>query len=281
MTCRFSGGTSRPRGELPLPARRRGSSTVSSGSRRAQKSRIRSSAVHASGATLCRSSRLCDKSAHEVQRRDRRAAPDRLAVAREARAAAPARRPGRPHGGRRGRPASRPCRRPGPAMPVTDTADVGAEPLARAVRHRRRGLGRNGAVLARASRPGRRARPPSPRSAYATIAAEEDVARARDGGQPRRDQPAGARLGGRERQPPRAAALEHDLLDRRSSRANRYLLERRASAPLELVRARLGPRLDDEVDVDLEVACADRHLDAVAVPARVGERLRDRRLADP
>ena len=44
---------------------------------------------------------------------------------------------------------------------------------------------------------------------------------------------------------------------------------------LELVSARLGARLDDEVDVDLEVARADRHLEPVAVAARVRKRLRD------
>src|SRR5207302_1793135 len=46
-----------------------------------------------------------------------------------------------------------------------------------------------------------------------------------------------------------------------------------------LARALLCAGLDDEVDVDLEVARADRRLDAVPVAARVGERLRDRRLA--
>ena len=43
------------------------------------------------------------------------------------------------------------------------------------------------------------------------------------------------------------------------------------------VRAPL-PGLDEEIDVDLELASADRHLDAVAVAACVRERLRDGRL---
>ena len=41
----------------------------------------------------------------------------------------------------------------------------------------------------------------------------------------------------------------------------------------------LGAGIDDQVDVDLEVARADRRLDARARPARVGQRARDRRLA--
>ena len=50
-------------------------------------------------------------------------------------------------------------------------------------------------------------------------------------------------------------------------------------APPRARRARLGAGLDEEVDVDLEVARADRRLDPVAVAARRGERLRDGRLA--
>ena len=45
------------------------------------------------------------------------------------------------------------------------------------------------------------------------------------------------------------------------------------------VGALAGSRLDDQVDVDLEVAGADRHLDAVPVAPRLGERRRDGRLA--
>src|SRR5206468_11243278 len=41
---------------------------------------------------------------------------------------------------------------------------------------------------------------------------------------------------------------------------------------LQLVGARLGARADDEVDVDLEVAGADRHLHPVAVAAGLRER---------
>ena len=47
---------------------------------------------------------------------------------------------------------------------------------------------------------------------------------------------------------------------------------------------RVGPGIragcDEEVDVDLAVAGADRHLDPLPFAARCGERLRDGRLAD-
>ena len=95
-----------------------------------------------------------------------------------------------------------------------------------------------------------------------------------------RDHPAGARLRRRERQPARAAEREHVLLDRPLVARVEPALDRRQQAGLELVRARLRARLDDEVDVDLEVARADRRLHPVSVAARLGERLRDRRLAD-
>ena len=72
-------------------------------------------------------------------------------------------------------------------------------------------------------------------------------------------------------------SVEHDLLDRRlASRVKRYSASGATKAPLELVRARLGARLDEEIDVDLEVARADRHLHPVAVAARRRERLRRR-----
>jgi hypothetical protein len=56
-------------------------------------------------------------------------------------------------------------------------------------------------------------------------------------------------------------------------------LERRHEPRGEIVGPRLGARRDDEVDVDLEVARADRRLDAVAVSSGVRKRLRDGRLA--
>ncbi len=66
----------------------------------------------------------------------------------------------------------------------------------------------------------------------------------------------------------------------RSSRAKRWRSIGSQERRLELVRASLGAGIREQVDVDLEVACADRRDDAVAVPARVRERARDRRLAD-
>ena len=65
----------------------------------------------------------------------------------------------------------------------------------------------------------------------------------------------------------------------RSSSANRYRSSSVAQPAGELVGALLRTRLGEQVDVDLEVACADRRLDSVAVAARLGEGPRDRRLA--
>ena len=59
------------------------------------------------------------------------------------------------------------------------------------------------------------------------------------------------------------------------------LLERRHERSIERIRTRLCARLHDQVDVDLEVTGADRHLDAVAVSPRLGERACDRRFACP
>ncbi len=202
MTCRFSGGTTAvaraARQVLGLP----GDELVdasSGGSCSAQKSRIRSSpaTLAAELCRVCHDSR--DKSAHEVQRRHRRPPADRLAVAREVEPARRARRPGRPRAGRRGRPASRRCRRP-----------------ARRCRSPRPRHPHRAGPRARAPSPppspprrrrARRARPRGTPSCaaltsfeYATTRPEEDVARAGHVGEPRRDEPAGARLGRRERQ---------------------------------------------------------------------------------
>ena len=82
------------------------------------------------------------------------------------------------------------------------------------------------------------------------------------------------------RVPALAAQLEHDL-------GNRPLVLReevraraaQRNAAGERLAALFGARLDDEVDVDLEVASADRRLDAVTVAACVGEGLRHGGLA--
>ncbi len=111
-------------------------------------------------------------------------------------------------------------------------------------------------------------------------AAVEDVARARDRGEPCRDEASRARLRRAEGEPARSAALEHELLHRSLVTSEEVLRERLRERRLERIRARLGAGLDDEIDVDLEVTRADRRLDAVTVAARVGECLRDRGLAD-
>ena len=84
-----------------------------------------------------------------------------------------------------------------------------------------------------------------------------------------------------EREPARAArararAPGPSARPRRTGSCAERLAQRRG----ERVRALLRARLDDQVDVDLEVAGADRRLDAVPVAARLRERPRDRRLAD-
>ena len=156
---------------------------------------------------------LCQKAPHEVERGDDRAAADRVAVAGEAEAARRGRRPASRRGRRRGRPASPPCRRPGPATPVTETATSAPSRSRAPLRHRLGDLGRDGAVLL--DQLGRHAELALLTSfEYATTPPSDHVALARHGGQPGGDQPAGARLRGRERQAALAAAVEHELLDR-------------------------------------------------------------------
>ena len=65
----------------------------------------------------------------------------------------------------------------------------------------------------------------------------------------------------------------------RSSREKIHFSSGSAIAALESRRSLLRARLDDEVDVDLELARADRHLDAVAVSPGLFERAGDRGLA--
>ena len=78
---------------------------------------------------------------------------------------------------------------------------------------------------------------------------------------------------------PLAAEVEHDRCDGARVLREQVSLERRPQGVRELGCARLCARLGDEVDVDLEVPCADRRLDAVAVAAGVGQCPRDGRLA--
>ena len=79
--------------------------------------------------------------------------------------------------------------------------------------------------------------------------------------------------------PARAAELEHDLRDRPLVLAEEVALERVAQRRCELVAASVRSRLDHEVDVDLEVARADRRLHPISVAPRLREGLGDRGLA--
>ena len=280
MTCRFSRGTTRTAAAIsralpPLDAVER--------RRRAGGARRRAGSVHRRS-TLARLTRLfvpilCQNAPHEVQRRDGRAPRGPSRGRRATRTAAR----GSPSGALRVQE-DEPDRLlavppPGPATPVTATADVGAERSPRARCHRGRRLGRDGAVLGEQLAPARRAPAALTSSAYATTPPTKtslepgtDVSRAAT--RPPVHDSAVASV-----QPAGAAELEHVLLDRPLVAREQVLLDRLASAALELVGPRLGARLDEQVDVDLEVARADRRLDAVAVAARLGERPRHRRLA--
>ena len=77
--------------------------------------------------------------------------------------------------------------------------DIGSEAFPRVARHRRRSLGRDCAVGAR--RPPERQLRPLGGVRVHDRAADEHVARPGDVGQPRPDEPAGTRLGSRERRP--------------------------------------------------------------------------------
>ena len=253
-----------------MPARRRARRARRAGSARAAEEPEAFIAVHATGAgRVTSSSRLC------VRCRRTRCSAATAARARivsrspgSSKLARRGRRRALPRAGRRARPASPPCRRPGPATPVTADRDVGAEPLPRALRHRRGGLRRDGAVALEHLR--RHAEPLLlDLVRVRDDPAREDVARARAprSAAPRRGRPcttrrwrASARAPGRARaRAPRSALRRPRRATRRAARRSRA-----ASSAAPLLRA----RLDDEVDVDLEVAGADRRLHPVAVAAR-------------
>ena len=270
MTCRFSGADDAgPPRQVLAPATRRARRPLAAGSWRAQKSLIRSSPATLARTAVPCLSRLCDKSAHEVERRDGRAPPDRLAVAGEVELrAALAVGPDRVQVDEPDRLLLA-CRRPGPATPGDRDRDVGAE-------------------RARARRaPSRPRSRPRPRRARASISAGTpssrclDLVRVRD--DRRREHVARARA--RRSAAPATRPPVHDSAvasvsprsrsrSRTSSAVDRLVareevaLVRRDERALELVGARLGARLDEQVDVDLEVARADRHVHAVAVAAR-------------
>ena len=138
-------------------ARRRSPRPSRRGAARAQKRRTRSSPPTLAADRVTCLSRLGDKSAHEVQRRDRGAAADRLAVAGKLKRRS--RSPIGPDACRKTSPtgfSSLPP--PGPGDARHRDGDVGVQPLACAARHRGGDLGRDRAVRAAAA-PGRRAAP--------------------------------------------------------------------------------------------------------------------------
>ena len=202
-----------------------------------------------------------------------------LPIGRIAEVDAAARRRESPHGRRRGRPACPAYRRrarphPSPRRP-TSTPSRSRTPRAIAAAASRR----HGAVLAQHVH----------RNAELGLlhrvrigddAAHEGVARSGNRGQALCDEASGARLGGG-RSSGRGRGREARTLLHRAARPRRTRTDRAPrAARRQRVRPLLGPGLDEQVDVDLELAGADRDVDTVAVTACLVQRPRDGRLAD-
>ena len=217
---------------------------------------------------------MCQKRAHEMERGDRRTArgSSRGRPGSRARARALLRAP--PRAGTTSPTGFSAVPPPGPAIPVTETATSAPS--------RSRAPAAIAAAVSAETAPCRS----SISSGHAELArlhlvrvrddgADEDVARARDRRQPRRHEPARARLGRRERQPALAAELEHELLDRPLVLGEQVRADALAQRRSELVRPLPTAGVDEEVDVDLEVARADRRRDPVALAPGLLERARD------
>ena len=173
-----------------------------------------------------------------------------------------------------GRPAAGPC------DPGDRNSDVGPEPRPRAACHRLRRLGRDRPV----PREQVRGDPQLPDLDLVCIGhdpAHERGAGARDRRQRRGDEPACAGLRRRQRQPALAAQAKDELGDRGLVFGEEVPPQRSSQHVGEPVGALLRPGLDDEIDVDLEVARADRGLHSVTVAACIRERLRHGGFADP
>src|SRR4029453_4954477 len=99
------------------------------------------------------------------------------------------------------------------------------------------------------------------------------VARPRNRREPRGDQATRARLRGREGQATPPAQVEDDLGEGALVLAEEVAAQVSAERLDDVLRARLRPRLDEEVDVDLEVACADRHVHPPSFAPRAAQRL--------
>ena len=249
VTCRFSG-----RDEPGVRRRRRARcacqatsrSTASRRERRAKKSRRRSSP-----STLAVDFRAnvvpdCVKSAPQhVQSQCGRPAADRLAVAGELEARARRRRPG-PSTARKTSPTGFSGVPPsGPAMPVTATA-TSAPSAARAPAAIAAAVSADTAPCSRSTSARHAELPLLDLVRVRDHAADEDVARARDVGQPRADEPARARLGRRERQA-RVAAERRARSPRPAARrrGEEVVRERGSERFLERGRRALGAWLDE------------------------------------
>ena len=228
VTCRCSRGTIRPPESASPPHATSAIERVCGQPEREEEAE-RLIAVHRSDGPHAGVSRLrVRRRRSEVQRGDRRAAADRVAVAGEVEprrqlAVGAARvQEDEPHGLLLGAPV-----RAGHAG--HGHGEIHAEPLPRASRHRLRDLGRDGAVLVeqrlRDAELGRLdlVRVGDDRAA-------KDLARAGHRRQPRSDEAAGARLRRREREPALAAEVEHELLDRSLVLGEQVPLERLARA---------------------------------------------------
>ena len=109
--------------------------------------------------------------------------------------------------------------------------------------------------------------------------APEDVARAGNRGQPRGNQPARARLSRCDGQPELPRRVEHQRLDRTLVLGEQVLAQPLAQRRCEPVGALARVLLGDQVDVDLELAGADRRGQAIRLSPRLGQRPCHRRLA--
>ncbi len=106
-----------------------------------------------------------------------------------------------------------------------------------------------------------------------------DVARAGHVGQACSDEPAGAGLGGGEPEAERATALDDDLGDGPVVLGEEIARELRAQSILDLRRPLLSPCSLQQVDPDLQIVRAHRHLEAVVFSARPLQHPGDSRLA--
>ena len=225
------------------PARRAASAAIAraaaSGRRKPRKRRRRSSRTDATGRGHAeRVTDLCQKRTQEMERRGGRPAADRLAVAGQIAARAPAPRPGRTRAGRRARPASRASRRRALRCPVTETATSAPSDSRAPSGHRGRGLGRDGAVrrerllaARRAGRASRRCRRPRSRPG------RRRSRRAPTSAAPRRARRCRTPRSPSER-PALARQVEHELLDRPVVLGE----DRRAERAPKVVRQLLAPR---------------------------------------